>query len=547
MSHPNPSTALARVIVDELSIRGVEVVVISPGSRSGALAIAAAEHSDIDARVFIDERSAAFHALGIARATGRPAAVISTSGTAPANYMPAVVEADVACVPLVIVSADRPEELHGIGANQTIDQQHLFGKKVRRFEHIEAPDGTDQNETWRSTVQSLVADAIGSPPGPVHLNAAFREPTVPVTDDGRSTADPYQHATQPLVGQASDNRPEVAYEAPPFEKTRRGLVVAGDGEYDRGALAALAAERGWPVLATALSSMRGGSVVTAYRRIVAEEIDADMVPDVALVVGSIGPDPSLERLIAKAAVNLRVDAWGRHLDPSRNASAVLAADPVAVLEEMSQPDPAPGWLDRWLTADGEARSELEAELAAIGTNTCGGVANVLNSTTWDALVVGSSLPIREVDLHLTRPGRVYANRGASGIDGFVSTALGVASVHTRTVAFCGDLTFLHDTNGFLNDAEIDATFVVIDNGGGGLFDSLPQAGHAPHFERLFVTPPRRDLSAVASAHGLDVSVCDELTSLAGLVESNLAERGVGVVIVPVDRIRDAEARTQIGR
>ncbi|HEX6145311.1 MAG TPA: thiamine pyrophosphate-binding protein, partial [Acidimicrobiia bacterium] len=200
MTHPNPSTALARVVIDELAHGGVRQVAIAPGSRSGALAIAAAAHLEVHTRVFIDERSAAFWALGSARASGSPAAVIATSGTASANFFPAIVEADMSCVPLVVISADRPAEMQGIGSNQTIDQVEMFGRKVRSYRGIEAPDeDVDGNVSWRHTVRDILESAVGRPqPGPVHLNVAFREPTVPVTHDGRTRGAVYDFETPRL-------------------------------------------------------------------------------------------------------------------------------------------------------------------------------------------------------------------------------------------------------------------------------------------------------------------------------------------------------------
>ncbi|MGH3649321.1 MAG: 2-succinyl-5-enolpyruvyl-6-hydroxy-3-cyclohexene-1-carboxylic-acid synthase, partial [Acidimicrobiia bacterium] len=298
MTHPNPSTALARVLVDELAARGVELVVISPGSRSAALAIAATEHPELATRVFIDERSAAFHALGAARASRRPVAVVSTSGTAAANFLPAVVEADMSCVPLVVVSADRPVELRGVGANQTIDQVGLFGTKVRAFVDIAAPDhANDVNAAWRGQVGDSMAAATGSTPGPVHLNVAFREPTVPVTDDGRTAATPYQFPT-PRVSRETGPAPADRPLPLPHLEPGKGLIIAGDGDYRRGALADRAAELGWPVLATAMSGMRGGRVITTYHHLFADVVPPQLEPETVVAVGAIGPSTRLEDLVA---------------------------------------------------------------------------------------------------------------------------------------------------------------------------------------------------------------------------------------------------------
>jgi 2-succinyl-5-enolpyruvyl-6-hydroxy-3-cyclohexene-1-carboxylate synthase len=544
MTHPNPSTALARVIVDELAANGVEVVIISPGSRSAALAIAAGEHQDIEVRVVIDERSAGFHALGVARGTGRPVTVVSTSGTAPANFFPAVVEADMSCVPLIAVSADRPAEMQGIGANQTIDQNEMFGAKVRGFSAIEAPDSTiDANEGWRDVVARLVALANGPRPGPVHLNVAFREPTVPVSDDGRARAAVYPFAT-PRVGRGLPG-PRTEDQPIPELTADRGLVIAGDGSYDREALTVGAARLGWPVLATALSGMRGGEVVSSYHHMLGEAIPAGLTPETVVAVGAIGPSSALERLVASARRRVRVDLWGRPIDPGRNATDVLAIDPVRLLSFVSGAA-EPAWSRTWQDADRVCLERIVADVEGRERMSGGGVAVALNSIPWESLVVASSLPIREVDAHLTRRGPVFANRGASGIDGFVSTALGVASARPGTLALSGDLSLLHDSNGFLHDARIDLTIVVIDNRGGGLFDSLPLAAHAPDYERLFVTAPHREPELLAAFHGLRFSQAPDVRSLIEMATTALERGGTEVISVPVDRRYDLAVRPQLG-
>jgi 2-succinyl-5-enolpyruvyl-6-hydroxy-3-cyclohexene-1-carboxylate synthase len=262
MTQPNPSTALARAVADEMARHGVSLAIISPGSRSAALAIAFDQHPDITTRVVVDERSAAFWALGHARATGHPAAVIATSGTAAANHLPAVIEADQSLMPLIVISADRPPEQLHVGANQTIDQIGLFGNKVRWFCNIgPAQSGADHNSYWRSTVSQAMARAVGqgSRPGAVHLNVAFREPTVPVEDDGRSVADPYPFSIEGRPGggrwqEHSIARPGAAALETPAGS--RGLIMAGEGDFDPELLMAAADRLGWPVLATAQSGLR---------------------------------------------------------------------------------------------------------------------------------------------------------------------------------------------------------------------------------------------------------------------------------------------------
>lgn len=543
---------MARATVDELWRNGIGLVVISPGSRSAALAIAAAEHPDLETRVVMDERSAGFHALGRAKATGFPAAVLSTSGTAPANYFPAVVEADMSLTPLVVLSADRPVELRGVGANQTIDQIRLYGDRVRFFGDVQAP-GSDVNlnESWRSTVSEAVAAALGQGdrPGPVHLNLAFREPTVPVRDDGRTRGLGYPFSIDGRREAAPWINPVIP--VPPSAVLRlvgssRGLVIAGEGEYDRGGLMEAAEALGWPILATALSGMRGETVVSTYHHLLIGGVPRHLIPETVFVVGAVGPSQRLEDLIESAVgQRIRVDAWGRRIDPRRNATHVLHAEPVATLRSAATTKTAPYWVEAWLEADRQLRETIDRSLDEVTVPSGASIARSLNDVSWERLVVASSLPVREVDSHLTRQGTVIANRGASGIDGFVSTALGVASATSRTLAISGDLSLLHDSNGFLCDVVDDLVMIVLDNDGGGLFDDLPPAAHAPSYERLFVTPHGRDLGQLARFHNLGFMTVETPEQATSASMERLDRGGRHLIRVPIERRADLETRQML--
>lgn len=553
MTQPNPSTAMARSIIDELTRHGVGAVIISPGGRSAALSIAAQEHPDAEVRVVIDERSAGFHALGWAKATGSPAVVVSTSGTAPANYMPAVVEADMSLTPLIVLSADRPAELHGVGANQTIDQKDLYGKHARAFTHIAAPDsGIDLNGSWRDATSRAVAVSMGEggTPGPVHLNIAFREPTMPVTDDGRIAGEEYAYAIEGRNGGKTWHEPEI--EAPvvgrlDIESPSKGLVIAGEGLYDRNSLGDAAADLGWPIIATAMSGMRGGDVIANYHHLLASGVPNRLRPEIVFAVGSIGPSPRLEDLCDSAGTTIRIDHWGRHIDPRRHATRVIHADPSATLAGLSAEDPDPGWVETWANASAAIGESVGSKLDSASEMSGGRVARAMNRVSWETLIVASSLPIREIDAHLDRSGPVIANRGASGIDGFASTALGAASTSQRALALAGDLSVLHDSNGFLIDTPIDLVLIVLDNDGGGLFDELPPAHHAPDFERLFVAPHGRDLSTLAEFHSIayaEVASPDELVDVAN---RSLDGGGITMIRVPIDRHADLAIRESLDR
>lgn len=549
MTQPNPSTAQARAIVDELRRQGVEYAVISPGSRSAALAIAFEGHQGITTRVVTDERSAAFHALGRARASGSPVVVLATSGTALANHMPAVAEADLSLVPLISMSADRPADMLHVGANQTMDQAGIFGGRVRWSCSIPtAEQSVDSNGYWRSTISQAVARALGhgSSPGPVHLNVAFREPTVPVADDGRTRAEAYPF---PIDGRPDDapwqTHHRASLGAGRIDLEGFGLVVAGEGDYDPEAVSVAAADLGWPVLATATSGVRPFDSISAYHHLLVEGVPSALRPDLVVTIGRIGPSDRLGALTSLPVPQVQIEPWGAWQDPRRQSTHLIQADPHLTLAKLG-PAPDERLLDGWHTADLAMRTALDERLAAEETPGGASVARALTEVECSILVAGSSMPIRDVDAHYTGSARALSNRGVSGIDGFVSTALGAATTTTGgTVAFCGDLSFLHDSSGFVADQVGDVVFVVVDNGGGGLFDLLPQSEHAPAFERLFVAPHGLDLSRLASSYGLGSSVVDGADDLGKVVQDGLGARGAHLVVVPVEREADLKARRSL--
>ncbi len=549
MTQPNPSTAQARVIADELHRQGVDYAVISPGSRSAALAIAFEDHPGMTTRVVTDERSAAFHALGRARVSRRPVVVLATSGTAVANHLPAVVEADLSLIPLIAISADRPPDLLHVGANQTMDQPGIFGGRVRWSCSIPpAEHGVDSNGYWRSSVSQAVARALGhgACPGPVHLNVAFREPTVPVPDDGRTRAEPYPFSI------------EGRRDGAPWQTHRRsgpgkgdldlrggGLIVAGEGDFDPVAVAAVAARMGRPVLATATSGLRSFDSITTYHHLLVEGVPSSLRPDFVVTLGRIGPSDRLGALTSLPVPQVQVDPWGAWQDPRRHSTHMIQADPSLTLEAIG-PAPDARVLDAWRAADTAMRSALAERLASDEPASGPAVARALTSVDCHILVVGSSMPIRDVDGHFTGGARVISNRGASGIDGFVSTAIGAATATSGgTVAFCGDLSFIHDSTGLVSDEIGDVVFVVVDNGGGGLFDLLPQSEHAPAFERLFIAPHGVDLHRLAVAYGLEAVTVAEMDGLATVVSDLMEEGGGHLVVVPVEREADLKTRRSL--
>lgn len=551
MSVPNPATALAEVIVDEAIRSGLHHVVASPGSRSTAILLAFARRPEIELVMQIDERSAAFRALGLSLATGKPAAVVTTSGSAVANLLPAVVEADRSLAPLVVITADRPAEQVRLRANQTMDQPAVFSAFVRSQVILEAPSHqSDDNSKWRDGVAQAMAASVGHelPPGPVHINASFREPTLPVGDDGRSTSAPYPFE----IGGAGGNRPwrplpsreeMTTFELPPLGD--RVVVAVGHGDFDQHGLRSVLQTAGAAVLATCRSGFHGDGVVRGYRHILVDGFPPGLEPSGLVVVGDLNPDDRIFGSISPGIPTVFVDPWGVYTDPFELMTVGFKADPAAVIGQLGLQ--RAGWERAWLDADKHIRSLLQAFLKGETEMSGPLLASTLNSVDWKALVVGSSLAVRDVDHHLDHSGRVFSNRGVSGIDGFVSTALGVGSVVPMTVAYVGDLSFLHDSNGFLGERLPPVVFVVADNNGGGLFDLLPQARLVPDFERLFVTPPNRDLSLLAEFHRLGFVESDTPRDVVETVGAGLLEERPTVVRVNVDRAHDSSVRLELDR
>lgn len=568
MTAPNPSTALARVLFDELARGGVREVVVAPGSRSTALALAAVEQEGIRVHVSLDERSAGFLALGMGRANRRPAVVVTTSGTAAANLLPAVVEADAARIPLLALTADRPPEDRHTGANQTIDQIRLYGERVRWFCEVGvAEDRVGVDAYWRSTASRAAAAAAGlsGPPGPVHLNLAFREPTVPSTDDGRSRAEPFRGATEgrpagrpwrESLGDGPLPSPsDLDRIAGRWSEADRGLLVVGESTVDPEPVHALAERLGWPVLAEALSGVRQGRAVSSYHHLLGHEaFRRAHRPDLVVRIGRVGASRTLLSLLAGDASQVLVDAHGEGMDPGRSVSEVVVADPSRLLEEL-MPRLRPGgqgrWRTSWEAADSMVRATVDTVLDGLGRPSEPAAARDVAAAVPvpGTLVVASSMPIRDVDAFMApRQGlRVLANRGASGIDGFVSTALGVALVDGPMVALAGDLSMLHDANGFLLARRPDCVFVVLNNDGGGIFHFLPQADLPAHFEELFGSPHGRAFERLAAFHDLAYRRVEEPAELRPAVSAAASAGGVWLLEVVTDRVANVDLHRRIDR
>jgi 2-succinyl-5-enolpyruvyl-6-hydroxy-3-cyclohexene-1-carboxylate synthase len=552
------NTLWARALADELARCGVRDVVLAPGSRSTPLVLAFAADGRFGLRVHLDERSAAFFALGVGRASGRPVAVVTTSGTAAANLMPAVVEASMAGVPLLLLTADRPPRLRDADANQAIDQVRLYGTYPRAFFDLAVPSlEAPALRHLRGVACRAVAAATGADAGPVHVNVPFDKPLEPVADDpaaaaftaghplaasGRPDGEPFV-LVGPRKARADDD--EIAALAELVSGSPRTLLVAGPardpGEVGAAALA-LGSAAGCPVLADPLSGARFGEagdtlVVGAYDLYLRDpEVCGHLDPSLILRVGSSPTSAPLQGyLMGLTGVrHVVVDGGGRWKDHGAAATDYVRADAADTLLRVTRAlgdrglaGPDPQWLDVWRRAEAAARSALSLS-AGDGPHEGTVLAAVTAAVaTGGTLFVSSSMPVRDLDgfgAPRSEPLRALANRGASGIDGVVSTAFGVAStVDGPVTCVLGDVALFHDQNGLLWARESDArvVFVLIDNDGGGIFHMLPVREHEPHFTPYFATPHGLELKHAANMHGIafdDVAVADVGAALARALE-----------------------------
>jgi 2-succinyl-5-enolpyruvyl-6-hydroxy-3-cyclohexene-1-carboxylate synthase len=581
----NPNALWASVLAATLARLGLKTAVISPGSRSTPLTVALVQQPEIDAVPVLDERSAAFFALGVARRTGLPVALVCTSGTAGANYYPALIEARESRLPLLVFTADRPPELRDCASGQTIDQQKLFGVFPNWYAELAVPVAeVEMLQYLRQTLGQAWGRSLYPVAGPVHLNCPLRDPLAPVAD----TPLPGPGLSGQLKDYLNDNflaavaaPVPVALAAPALvlpwlERWRecdRTLIIAGpaqpvDSSTYCKAVAALSGYLGCPVLAEGLSPLRNAAslnprLVTTYDLALGQATwAADLVPDQVI---QLGPLPTSKRLRqwlqATQPRRWVIDPAGANLDPLHGPT-----QPVALtLESLALALPggaAPGataYLDQWLALEGHLRQHLNTALAAttdiFESKVPWVLARCLPANT--PLVIANSMPIRDVEWFWLpdhsrgdRGIRPYCNRGANGIDGTLSTALGVAHGGPPTVLLTGDLALLHDTNGWLSVARLRGhlSVVVINNRGGGIFERLPIAQGAvvetSLFEDFFATPQSVNFNHLCAAYGVSYERVETWSQLAASL-SHLPTTGVRVLEVRCDRKQSHALRQQL--
>jgi 2-succinyl-5-enolpyruvyl-6-hydroxy-3-cyclohexene-1-carboxylate synthase len=513
---------LITAFVDELARCGVTDACTSPGSRDTPLVLALARQPRLRAYSHIDERSSGFFALGIAKASGRPVVLTCTSGTAAANLSPAVIEASEARVPLIVLTADRPPELRDTGAGQTIDQIKLYGDAVRWFFEVGNHEVDDERIAWvRALACRSHASATGERPGPVHLNWPLRDPLVPQTPrrprGGRSGSHPWV-AVAPRALRGARLGEHISEPA-------RGVIVAG--RHDAGlapAIPALARAAGYPLLADPLSGARRGAAAVAHYDLLLRDQDfADThAPEVVVRVGDLPTSKPLRSWLGEleGARQILIDPELAWQDPASVVELVLRADPRLL-------DPPPraesGWLEAWRAADAAAGAAIEHTLGdeLSEPNVARAIATTLAA---DATVfVAASMAVRELEsfwpVRDDAP-RVLSNRGANGIDGTLSSALGVAAAcDGPVVALIGDVAFAHDLSGLLAASRLalSLTIVLINNGGAAVFDYLPVAGEHDVYEEHIATPTGLDFGQAARLYGFRHERPQTLTELRGLL------------------------------
>jgi 2-succinyl-5-enolpyruvyl-6-hydroxy-3-cyclohexene-1-carboxylate synthase len=534
IAHPDSMTPTdtylgLRAFVDELARCGVTHACTSPGSRSTPLVLSLARDERFTVSSHIDERSGAFYALGVAKATGRPAVLACTSGTAAANYAPAVIEAYEARVPLIVLTADRPPELRDVGAGQTIDQVKLYGRAAKWYLEVdEAPATEERMRFLRRLGCRAVWTATSGRPGPVHLNFALRGPLV-LGDEPLPRSEPGGGGRKD--GRAWTEQYPPQRSAPDLQLTGRYPVLVAGAGADGDAAAAFAAQHRWPLLADPLSGARRGEAAIAHYDALLRipKWGEGFAPDLVVRIGDLPTSKPLRQWLGDlpGVRQIALDPSSAWQDPDASVWEIHPAGPEALRAE-----PLDGrWLDGWRQADSVARSALAGILGGDLNEPAVAVRAAAALGPQDTLVVASSMPVRDLETFAVTGARVLANRGANGIDGTVSTALGVAAATSgRTVLLIGDVALLHDASGLLSARGSELTIVLINNDGGGIFSFLPVAGETDHFERLVATPHGTDFAALAVVAGLN----HVLAATPSELDDALQDRGT-VIEVRTDR------------
>ncbi len=536
-SSGDTAATFCATLVDEWTRQGVRHAVVAPGSRSTPLAVALAQNEAIEVHVFHDERSASFAALGIGSASGFPAVLLCTSGTAATHFHGAVVEAHQSDVPMIVCTADRPPELRDVGAAQTIDQTNLFGTATRWF-HDPGVPSRGAASTWRSLAARTVQAAVGVRPGPVHLNLPFREP---LTGEVVDMPSPREKKWSDVIRLGSSENQDMS-EIVKVISGRRGVIIAGRGA-SRDVLS-LSESLGWPIFADAVSGVReqNDSVVIGFDAILRSEIFATShVPEVVIRIGAPPASKVLAQWVKKNECRvLQLRSSEMVSDPDHAVEFTVVGDVATTTRILASSTAScdKTWIHEWAAAE-EAMQKAITDWTSKNFSEPSIARTVTAAMTVGShLVVSSSMPIRDVEWFGTSTSGVpvHSNRGTNGIDGVISTAVGVAlSTKARVTVLIGDVACLHDSNGLwaLSRRDVDLTIVVTNNDGGSIFSFLPQAQLVSNsdFELLYGTPHGASFEHLAATHGISF---ERVTSVKDL-EATLQRGGTRLIEVPCDR------------
>ncbi len=574
LSRSNVNSVWGALMVEALWRLGLRYVVVSPGSRSTPLAFAFSRHAGLEAIPVLDERSASFFALGLARQKRAPVALVCTSGTAAANYFPAIIEARMSRVPLLVLTADRPPEMRECSSGQTIDQQKIYGDYVNWYKELSLPSADPMRLRYlRQTVAQAYERCLQPSPGPVHLNIPFRDPLAPVMEGGAAgilEESVLQDLVAPILPPPSVKTVGINIEQVPSWRAlkaavsgkRKGLITvgamqAGDVTEFVVAVAKLSQSTGWPILTDALSPLRNFKrefplLVTQYDLILRNEnLAEELQPEVVVSVG-IPPTSKALRgwLESNNCRTFIIDPGEDNLDPlHRDAIHYRLSVEAAVVALGKIRARSSAFGERWKKLEAKALRLMRNRLRECPSTFEGKVSWMLSRSLpkGSPLFVANSMPVRDVE-YFWEPGnraaQIYFNRGANGIDGTLSTALGMAYQHGKSGALLtGDLALLHDTNGFLISQKFKGhlTIILINNGGGGIFETLPVAKFDPPFEEFFATPQTVDFGKLAASYGVEHRKLRKLDDLPGLVKK-LPSEGIRIIEIVTDRKKDSRWR-----
>jgi len=564
-------TLYTAAFVDELTRSGLKHVVISPGSRSTPMSMMMAEHPEMKVWLEVDERSAGFFALGMAKAKREPVALVCTSGTAAANYLPAIVEAYLSRVALLVITTDRPHELRDVGAPQAIDQINIFGKYAKWFVEMALPE---ENESMLRYVRTVAGRAITTSvkgqAGVVHLNFPFREPLIPdctmenIFNAGRMKREIYVRASHGLLQPDPMTVQELAEIVRTVEK---GLIIVGPhdepglGE----AIAQLADLIKYPILADPLSQLRSGDhnmdwIIDGYDTFLREEGYASTnKPELIIRIGAMPVSKALLLYLKRypETRQIVIDEDGGWREPTLLASDMIYANPKLLTYQISNAlsnvsiNRTGNWATHWVKINNTCRTVLMQEGKKKTLFEGQIILELAEMLPEDAtLFVGNSMPIRDLDsffFNNHKRIKTMANRGSNGIDGVISSALGASTSSNPLVLVIGDLSFYHDMNGLLAAKlnKLNVTIILVNNDGGGIFSFLPQASHPKHFETLFGTPIGLDYNHAVAMYGGRFHRVDDWAAFRDAFQAEIHQDGLSVIEVPTNRQENVDTHREL--